>query len=232
MAGDRIVVMAREPRPGAVKTRLAASVGDAQAAALYAAFLQDTVHACRAAGVAPLISFASDAPSAQAYFARAFPDLQSAPQPDASFGARLAAAMSTGFAAGADRVAIMGSDIPHISPASIGEAFMHLRGADVVLGPTLDGGYWLIAMNEPQPALFEDIDWSSGRELAQTIERAKSRNLRVALIETTFDVDDRDDLDRLRALVARDGPAMCPATAHFLSQMSPPVSAVSAPGAR
>lgn len=219
-----VVVMAREPRVGAVKTRLAAAIGGEQAAALYAAFLADTVAACRVAGVTPLISYARDAATAGAYFARAYPDLGATPQPDADFGARLASAMHAGFSTGAQRVAVIGSDIPHISPAEITQAFGALATADVALGPTLDGGYYLIATTAPRPALFHRINWSSGEEFAQTVARAASLGLRVAYTATTFDVDALEDVRRLQDLIAARGAGACPATAralpHALSQLA------------
>jgi hypothetical protein len=212
--------MAREPRPGAVKTRLATAIGEGQAAVLYEAFLHDTVAACRTAGVDLAISYARDATSASAYFSSTFSALRCTQQPDAGFGARLASAMQAAFASGASRVAIIGSDIPHVSPAWLTDAFAQLGDHDVVLGPTLDGGYYLIAMDAPQPGLFEDIDWSSGREFDQTLKRAASLDLRVAFTETTFDIDDERDLVRLRQLIANERPLVCPATALALAGLT------------
>lgn len=220
MAAECVVVMAREPRPGAVKTRLATAIGEDQAATLYGAFLQDTVAACRAAGLTPAISYARDGTCASAYFSRAFPGLHCFPQPDAGFGARLASAMHAAFASEARRVAIIGSDIPHVSPTWITSAFAHLDDSDLVLGPTLDGGYYLISMKEPEPALFKDIDWSSGREFDQTLERAASLDLRVAFTETTFDIDHERDLVHLRQLIANDGPSVCHATARAVAGLT------------
>lgn len=220
MADKCVVVMAREPRPGAVKTRLAAAIGEDHAAALYEAFLQDTIAACRAAGVTPLISYARDRASATTYFGHTFRELRCTPQPDAGFGARLVSAMCAGFESGARRVAIVGSDIPHVSPEWLTQAFRHLDDSDLVLGPTLDGGYYLIATNSPRPTLFEDIDWSSGREFAQTLELAAAFNLRVTFTESTFDIDDVRDLVRLHELIASKGPFVCSATARALATLS------------
>lgn len=195
------------------------AVGHGGAAVLYEAFLRDTIRTCAQVGSETVISFADDAPSAEQFFERFAPSLARVPQPDADFGGRLASAMHAGFETGCVRVAIIGSDIPHIGPTWIAQAFDRLDEADVVLGPTFDGGYYLIAMRAPEPALFEAIDWSSGREFGQAMDRTVALGLSVALIEITFDIDDIRDLEALRELIATRGPGSCPATAEAMSQV-------------
>lgn len=214
-----IVVMAREPRSGAVKTRLARAIGDERAAALYEAFLRDTIATCAGTSADVIISFANDAPRSAAFFARIAPSLTAVPQPNGDFGARLSAGIAAGFAAGHTRVAVVGSDIPHMASGWIDDAFALLDDADMALGPAHDGGYYLMALRQPEPRLFRGIDWSSGREFAQTLTRARECGLRVALVETTFDIDNEADLDALRARIAAEGAAICPLTVAALASM-------------
>lgn len=219
--GDCVVVMARRPIPGAVKTRLAAAVGADAASRLYEAFLTDTLAACGAAGVAVIISYANDGGDSAEYFARLAPEAMLEAQPDASFGERLASAMAGAFSRGYARVAVVGSDIPQIRPAVIIAALDALTTADVAIGPTNDGGYYILATAMFRPELFENIDWSSGREFAQALERAAGRNLRVTTVEAAFDIDTFDDLRRLASLIERHGAELCPATAGALAAIAP-----------
>ena len=200
-ARDCIVVMAKQPIPGQAKSRLGAFLGDDAAAELYEAFLLDALAVCRAVDATALVSYAPDDAEARAYFARVAPGVIVAPQRDVPFGDRLSDAMSAAFGRGSSRVAVVGSDIPHLQQSWITEAFDALDHHDMALGPTLDGGYYVLSLAAPEPRLFTDIDWSSGRELTQTIMRAGAIGLRVKSLSRTFDVDDADDLRMLRDLI-------------------------------
>lgn len=199
-ARDGIVVMARQPVPGRTKSRLAVSLSDDAAARLYEAFLLDTLDVCTSIDATTLVSYAPDDAEARAYFRRIAPVVLLAPQRDVSFGERLSDGMSAAFDRGLTRVAVVGSDIPHLQQSWITEAFDALDDHDMALGPTLDGGYYLLALAAPEPRLFTDIDWSSGRELVQTTERADALGLRVRSLPRTFDVDDADDVRAVRDL--------------------------------
>ena len=90
---------------------------------------------------------------------------------------------------------------------------------DVVLGPTHDGGYYLLGLRTPEPRLFGDIDWSSGRELGQTRNRASQLGLRVKDVRRTFDIDNITDLLALQELIQANGADACPRTAAALAQL-------------
>jgi len=102
-------------------------------------------------------------------------------------------AFADAFAKGAEYVAAVGSDCPAITPEDIQSAWAALRTDDVVLGPAKDGGYWLIGLREPRPALFQTIDWSTDQVLKQTMRRAQARNLKVELLRELSDVDTESD---------------------------------------
>lgn len=116
-------------------------------------------------------------------------------------------------------VIVVGADAPHLEPARLTEAAAALAaGADVVLGPATDGGYYLIGLREACPALFRDIAWGSSAVLDATLARARASGLRVHLLPPTFDVDDTDGLAALRALLAAGG-AELPRTAAILAEL-------------
>jgi uncharacterized protein len=104
------------------------------------------------------------------------------------------------FAGGASRVVLIGSDLPQLSPLTLEAAFEALRGgAPLVLGPSTDGGYYLVGLTQPQPQLF-DIRMSTPHVLAQTLERADQLGLEYSLLPEDFDIDTGADLERLEGL--------------------------------
>jgi glycosyltransferase A (GT-A) superfamily protein (DUF2064 family) len=137
-------------------------------------------------------------------------------QSGANLGARLVAAFAARLAAPGDAAVIVGTDCPGLRPRHLAAAFTALGDHDVVLGPSRDGGYWLIGLSRPAPALFEGIAWGG----PEVLDGARRAGLRVAQLETLADVDVPEDLVRLVAewLVA---PAEKRAsrTAHALERM-------------
>lgn len=217
MARGCVVVMARRPQAGAVKTRLAAELGAANACRLYEAFLADTLAACAASSAATLVAFT---PRAEAEWFRQFaPGVSLIAQPDLPFGGRLEAAMAAGFEAGFSPVAVIGSDVPHLRTQTI-EAGLAAAGPErAALVPTADGGYCLLALGAPEPRLFRDIEWSSGRELDQTIERIGEAGLELTRLPETFDIDTSANLRQLVRALER-GQLHCPRTAEVLARIN------------
>lgn len=115
-------------------------------------------------------------------------------QSGGTLGDRLRDAVAQAFAAGAERVVVIGTDCPALTPAIIGAAFEHLTARDLVLGPATDGGYYLIGLRAPQAALFAGMPWGSERLLAQTVAVATTLNLSIQLMEPLSDVDRPQDL--------------------------------------
>lgn len=161
--------------------------------------MRDTLASCAALeGVRRLIAFTP--PDAEAWFAALDPAAELVAQPAGDLGSRLQHAFAHAFASGAPAAAAIGSDTPHLGPAVWRAALARIAPGRVVLGPTDDGGYYFIGLAAPAPALFESIDWSTERVLAQTVAQARTLDLAVDLLEPSFDVDVRADLDRLVAL--------------------------------
>lgn len=213
-----IVVMAKQPRAGAVKTRLAAAVGGEDAARLAEAFLRDTI------GVASEcverdteLVLCHTPPEAAPWFADLAPRARLLAQVEGDLGARMAAAFESCFERGAQRVVMVGSDAPHTESSTLRDAFAQLDTAALVLVPSLDGGYCAIGLRAACPQLFERIDWSTARVLEQTLSRAAESGLSVRQLPASFDVDDADGLSRLRHHISVMRPRACPHTRAALS---------------
>lgn len=196
-----LVVFVKQPTPGRVKTRLVPALGAEAAAALYRVLVEHVLRATSPArGEYERLVFFDPRHAAEA-MRRWLVGVQLRHQSGEGLGARLADAFERAFRRGADRVAVVGSDTPSLGRADVTSAFAALDAADVVLGPAEDGGYYLVALRAPQPALFEGIAWSTSGVLAQTLERAAAAGLRVARLATRRDVDTLEDLRAEWALV-------------------------------
>lgn len=212
--------MAKHPAVGRVKTRLAAAFGAAAACTLYRAFVEDL--AARLARLPYPVTWAYWPPDAP--FAALLPAARCRPQEGADLGARMAHALTATFAAGPGPVLVIGADVPHVPDAALGEADEALgQGVDCVLGPALDGGYYLIGVRAAQPALFTGIAWGGPTVLAETRARAAGMGLRTHLLPPTFDVDEPADVERLAALLARE-PLALPRTRAVLARLLAPGS--------
>ncbi|HLK10139.1 MAG TPA: TIGR04282 family arsenosugar biosynthesis glycosyltransferase [Candidatus Binatia bacterium] len=206
--------MAKYPVPGGVKTRLARVVGAAAAAELSAAFVGDLAERLQELGCSVAWAFwPPDAP-----FERLVPGAPCVAQQGEDLGARLTAAVAWAFDRSQRPLAILGADVPHVPAAGLREAEAALAGgAEVVLGPAHDGGYYLVALRAPQPGLFAGVAWGGADVLAATLARARAAGLRVHLLPPTFDVDAPADLTALRRLLA-DGVVTLPRTAAVLAR--------------
>jgi len=205
---DVLLVFLKEPRPGAVKSRLAARIGPEPAAAVYRAIAEEEMRRTSPKGdeYERLVLF--DPPDAGPRLASWWPGERLAPQADGDLGARMARAFAEAFAGGARRVALVGTDVPALAFEDVRDALESLDDHEVAIGPATDGGYYLIALKGPHPELFEGIGWSGPTVLADTLERASRRDLSVRVLRTLGDVDTVEDLaaewPRVRALLAED----------------------------
>ncbi|MCU0520618.1 MAG: TIGR04282 family arsenosugar biosynthesis glycosyltransferase [Anaerolineae bacterium] len=199
MADPAIVIMAKQPAIGRTKTRLCPPLTPAEAAALYEALLRDTIELV--AGLDNVaLAIAVTPPEATDYFHRISPaEARLLPVVGADIGVCLDQVLSALLVAGHPRAIALCADGPTLPVAYLQQAITQLDEADVVLGPSEDGGYYLIGLTQSQPRLFRDITWSTAQVTAQTLDRAESLGLRVSLLPSWYDVDTAADLDRLRA---------------------------------
>lgn len=212
-----LVVLAKWPRAGRAKRRLAAAVGTRASTALAHAFLVDTASLATRFG-AGIIVVAFAPPSAADRFGEAFPGARLAAQQRGSFGRRLADALDAGLER-ARAVVLIGTDSPTLSPRILDAAFAALAGgADCVLGPSRDGGYYLIGCRARLPrAVFSPMPWSTRAVFAITRDRVQAAGLRLALLPQRYDVDDAASLAHLHG--DRVGLRRAPATAAALRKL-------------
>jgi rSAM/selenodomain-associated transferase 1 len=194
-----ILIFARYPRLGRCKTRLARGVGDADALRIYRALLDHTLAVVRDTSFRKVlvidppehVADAVDwAPGMDAYRAQSAGDL----------GERMESAVDAAFREGANRVLLLGCDCPQISKDTVNSSFDALEACDVVLGPTDDGGYYLLGLKKGHPYLFRDIPWSSGKEFEKTLNILKFHSLSYISQDILSDVDTQEDYDRVKHL--------------------------------
>ena len=192
-----VAVVAKAPRPGQVKTRLCPPLSLENAAELGDAFLRDTVERVRRLeGVQVVIAYTP--PEDRELFEALCPGVVLVPQADGDLGRRLAATFATLCGRGVRAVVAVGTDTPTLPLAFVREAFARLdEGADVVLGPADDGGYYLIGLRRLHQSLFEDIPWSTARVFADTADRVERAGLNLATLPGWRDVDTFADLAHL-----------------------------------
>lgn len=192
---DCVLVFVRAPQRGTVKTRLARALGDAAALALYRGFVADLLETLRQGG-RPVIGCCTPASACRAAAAWMAPLDGVYPQSGADLGARMADAFGRAFADGFRRVLLVGSDLPDLPGAVFEAAFAALGHHHAVIGPSLDGGYYLIGFR-PQtflPAVFQTIPWGTTRVLAETLAVFRRHGLSVHQLPVWRDIDDLDDL--------------------------------------
>ncbi len=192
-----LIVLAKAPAAGMTKTRLCPHLTPEEAAAFAAASLLDTLAVARSiegcalwlahppGAAAPLVALlGDDLPPAFAI-------------PPGDVGMAMCAAIECALGHHATQVVLIGSDLPSLPPTHIEHAFARLdEGADVILGPAEDGGYYLIAATAPHPALFTDIAWSTDAVYAQTVAKVEASGLSLATVPPWYDIDGVADLRR------------------------------------
>ncbi len=211
MERDLLCVMAKSPRAGDVKTRLAPAIGAGGAAALARAFLEDTLAlAARTRWAKVAVSVAGDPaplglPASVEVWEQGAGDL----------GARMERAILRALGL-APRVLVVGTDSPGLPARLLAEAREALAGADAVLGPAEDGGFFLLGMRRCEPGLLGGLPWSRPDTLARTEGRLRERGWVVARTAAWFDVDEPAELARLAGMIGR-GEVEAPATARALA---------------
>lgn len=197
---ERIAILClRWPEPGRVKTRLIPELGAADAARCYERMANAIGSELGAIEIPGLSRWAYVAPGeqAEAWCGRLGSGWLPVPQPEGDLGLRLRYAVALAFAAGAQQVLIAGSDAPGLDRMLWQAAFDGLDDHDAVLGPALDGGYYLLGLRAELPALFESIPFSTDRVAAETLARLHAAGRRVLKLPVLCDVDRPEDLQRV-----------------------------------
>jgi hypothetical protein len=216
-SSDRVlVVMAKAPRPGSVKTRLTPVLSPETVTAFYRCLLDDTLALARSLEDVELAVMCPDSDVNElAKFAGNEASVI------AQKGEGLAAGLTSVFAHFAEdrrrRVIAFNSDSPHLPRSVLEDAFERLTTHDVVVGPTYDGGYYLVGTTASHPALFARDGMGTNSALERLLSRARALELSVSLADPFYDIDVADDLNRLAAEL-RLAPERAPRTAEWLKQ--------------
>ncbi len=221
MSGSRaLLVFAKTPKPGKVKTRLLAAVSAEVAAALHEACIADTLRLVRKMRGCDVIVFAA---GGTGYFRELVKKqkrgarMRVLPQRGAELGVRMENAFRKCFAMGYREVVVIGTDTPWMGAERVRKAFAGLKANDVVIGPAEDGGYYLLAMRKFVPEVFRGIPWSTERVLELTLKVVERGKLRGKLLRRDFDLDRPEDLKRAGRILKR-RPRVAPALAAAIGR--------------
>jgi rSAM/selenodomain-associated transferase 1 len=194
-----LIIFVRNPVRGKVKTRLAATIGDDKALAVYHLLLQRTIAVTRPLEMDKVV-FTADSPELpQGWEQKGY---QQQVQQGSDLGERMAQAITAAFAKGYNRVGIMGSDCFELTTEILREAFALLAEKEVVIGPATDGGYYFLGLTRFQADFFQNKAWSTASVLQQTLADAERLQLPVALLPELSDVDEEKDLVTIPGFIA------------------------------
>ena len=192
-----IVIMAKVPRAGNVKTRLQPFLSPEQSVALSEAFLEDAINKAENQTEELIIAFSP--PDERDYFIKFKNDnFLLVEQAGKNLGEKMFNAFEFAFSRNSDAVVMIGTDSPTFPAAFIEQAFEKLRISDAVLGETADGGFYLIGLRTSNKKIFADVEWSSAATFEQTAANIKNTGLKLSLIPDWFDVDLPADLVELQ----------------------------------
>lgn len=198
-------MFAKHWTPGRVKTRLAASIGIEAAADVYQAFVKTLLQNLNKCGDTREVSIVPFEESRGAFAELAAGRWRITPQSSGDLGEKMRCYFDSAFAAGARRVVLIGSDSPLLSRADIHAAFERLKTSDVVLGPTNDGGYYLVGATKTTPPIFDEIEWSTPTVWEQTLANLTAAGVTHAKLPTRIDVDELSDLHQLHTAMSDAG---------------------------
>jgi uncharacterized protein len=194
---QKLIIFTRYPEPGKVKTRLISALGAVGAATLQRQMTEHILNQARK--LQEIESLTIDihftgSDRQQQTIDWLGTDLTYHQQREGDLGMKMAHSFARAFEAGIERIVLIGTDCPGLTPALLQMAFRQLCTHDLAIGPALDGGYYLIGLRRSIPALFEGIEWGSDRVFAQTIAIADRYNLSIAQLLPLADIDRVEDL--------------------------------------
>ena len=196
---NALVIMAKAPLPGEAKTRLATLLSPEDAAELSHCFFLDVVELAQSvSGCEVVVAYAPE-DALEIFSVESLKVAKCISQGRGDLGQRMKRVFETMFDSGYAKVVLIGTDLPTIRLSSLQEAFSSLKNHPVILGPSLDGGYYLLGMQDMIPEIFEGIDWGTDRVLGQTFERLSEKNIRSERLPAWYDVDKPEELNFLIA---------------------------------
>ncbi len=201
MKSRALILFAKLPRPGNVKTRLGADLGMDKAAEVYRILAEHAFTLADTAmsnGVKVYLFFVPDASESEMrnWVGR---DFVYCPQQGVTLGDRMKHAFSRTFDDGSNTTAILGTDVPDLTTDVLFSSYELLSKVDIVLGPSTDGGYYLLGMNRPVKSVFDGIEWSTDRVFLQTLQLLKQQRLSFDVLPEFSDIDTKEDYEKYLA---------------------------------
>ena len=195
-----LIIFVRKPELGKVKSRLAATIGNENALAVYIELLKHTNEISAAIRAEKFVFYFDDIVADDIWSGSNFIKRQ---QSSGDLGEKMQNAFSTLFKEGYNQVVIIGSDCPELTTAIIEDAFEMVKQNDLVIGPANDGGYYLLGMKKLYPQLFKNVQWSTEKVLAKTLAASTSAGLSCSLLPQLTDIDIEADLNSVQYLFSR-----------------------------
>jgi rSAM/selenodomain-associated transferase 1 len=195
MTNKALIIFAKNPEVGKVKTRLAATIGNEVALAIYHQLLLHTVSITQDLSFHKFVFYSNLIEQEDMWNSQ---DYRKQAQNGIDLGARMKNAFASIFLKTYNSAVIIGTDCPGLNATIITNAFTYLQSHDVVIGPAEDGGYYLLGMNELHSKLFEDIEWSTSAVLSDTIKRCEDLHLNYYLLPVLNDIDEERDLQAFK----------------------------------
>ena len=192
MVKNRLIIFVKNPVKGEVKTRLASTVGDEKALDVYKKLLRITAEEAAGVDADKLVSYSNSVEEGDHFDESLF---EKSVQKEGNLGEKMKHAFESGFREGFDRVVLIGSDCPQISRNLLDDAFQKLGDADCVIGPSDDGGYYLIGLRRFLPEIFDDIEWSTSSVFSYTIKKLDGMDATYRLLKRLNDIDTESDLN-------------------------------------
>jgi len=187
-----LLIFIKNPEKGKVKTRLAATVGDDRALAIYKALMGHTRNIALATNAERLLFYSEHINLNDKW---SVADFQKSLQVKGDLGSKMKAAFANAFKK-SQRVVIIGSDCASLTSDIVADAFAKLDSNDFVIGPAMDGGYYLLGMRSFQPAVFENIEWSTASVFPDTLKNIEGLGMTCGLLPELSDIDYEEDWDR------------------------------------
>ena len=217
-SGNAVVLMAKAPVAGRVKTRLCPPLDPRESAALYACMLGDTAGEVSTLPRVRRYLYFDPPESADFLRGKPFSAFERFPQCAGDLGDRMREAAAAAFRRGARRVVIVGADIPSLSAGTVRRAFRELSsGASVVFGPSADGGFYLLGLSSPDEGMFPGFRWSTAEVLRNATARCRILSTPFSFLHPGRDVDTGEDLLALKEWVRTHARPACPRTRKWIT---------------
>lgn len=195
MTKQALIIFTKNPEAGKVKTRLAATIGNEAALAIYHQLLLHTVSTTKYLPVEKFVFYFNHIENEDVWNSKYY---RKEVQQGNDLGERMKNAFASIFQKDYGKIVIIGTDCPDVNAGIIMNAFDYLKSYDIVVGPAEDGGYYLIGMKELRPNLFENIKWSTDTVLHDTISKCTTLELNYHLLPVLKDIDEEKDLQAFK----------------------------------